>query len=88
MVILEALSYGTPIISFDIDGLEWLPENCALKVKSYDEKSLGEAIIKITKDSKLQRKMIKKGRKFVNNYSWQKSYENYLSYINQNLMVS
>ena len=85
LVILEALSYGTPIVTFDIDGLKWLPQSCALKVKPNDEKALGKAILKITRDSKLQIKMIKKGRELANNYSWEKSYENYLFYINQNI---
>ena len=85
LVILEALSYGTPIVTFDIEGLKWLPKSCALKVESNDEKAMGAAILKVTKDKKLQTKMIKKGKRLANNYSWEKSYENYLSYINQNI---
>jgi len=85
LVVVEALSYGAPIVTFDIEGLKWLPKSCALKVKPNDEKAMGGAILKLTKDKKLQKKMIKKGRKLANNYSWEKSYENYLSYINQNI---
>jgi len=87
LVVLEALSYGTPIITFDIEGLKWLPQRCALKVKSNNRKSLSEAILKMTKDSKLRDKMTKNGSEFVGNFSWDKSYENYLTFISQKLKI-
>lgn len=85
LVALEALSLGSPIVCFDIDGLRWLPSRCVLKVKAFDEKLLGKAIIKLIKDSNLGSKMSLEGIKLAKNYSWEKSYEHYLSFIKEKI---
>ena len=88
LVALEALSRGCPVVSFDIDGLKWIPSKCALKVQTFDVKLFGNAILKVIKDSNLRRRIGSEGIKLAKNYSWEKSYQSYLFYINQNLKLT
>lgn len=80
---LEALSYELPIVTFDIDGLGWLSDECAVKVNAFSEEEMSEAILKLLKSPSLRKKMRKAGRKFVGNYTWDKVYKKYLKFLNQ-----
>lgn len=72
IVALEAMSYGKPIVSFAISGLDWLSFGAALKVKPFDIKEFGNTLFKVLNDKKLQKKMSVIGRRAALKYSWEK----------------
>jgi glycosyltransferase involved in cell wall biosynthesis len=88
MVALEAMSYGKPIVTFAISGLDWLTYGCALQVKPFDIEKFGNTIYRILESKYLRNKMAKAGRKAVLQYSWEKvsdAYKNTFISILQSL---
>lgn len=71
LVALEAMSYGKPIVSFAIRGLDWLPKNCVIQVPPFDRKQFGEAMYQVLSDSSIWKKMAMAGQKIVKKYSWE-----------------
>jgi glycosyltransferase involved in cell wall biosynthesis len=67
---LEALSLGIPLITFNIEGLQWIPPKLAIKCKPFSVKSLAKNIHRLYKDSQLQRLLSIVGRKQFRNQSW------------------
>jgi len=88
MVALEALSYGLPIVCFDIPGLKWLPQNCRLKIKPFDIKALGKAILTILKDTTFRKKAEITGKKFVKKMDWDNVALKYRNYIQRVLKIN
>jgi glycosyltransferase involved in cell wall biosynthesis len=87
IVALEALAFGIPLITFDIDGLSWIPNNCRIKIKSFDIQALSKKIISLSNDKDMQKKLITNGKKFTQQYTWGKvaqKYQNYFNYILKN----
>lgn len=73
LVLLEAMSCGTPVIGAGTGGITTIIRNNenGLLVKERDEADLAHSIIKILSDNKLKQKLSKNGIKFVkDNYSW------------------
>lgn len=70
LVTLEAMSYGKPLVSFAIQGLDWMPYGCAVKVQPFDIKQYADAIQNILEDKSLQKKMSNLSYKASLRYSW------------------
>lgn len=73
LVLLEAMSCGTPVIGTNTGGIPSIIKNNqnGLLVKERDENGLAGGIIKILSDRKLSKKLSNNGIKFVrNSYSW------------------
>lgn len=73
IVVLEALSSKTPVISTDIVGVadDVIKTNSGIIIPPKDVKALKESIIKILKDPELQKNMGENGRKLVQQkYEW------------------
>lgn len=73
LVLLEAMSCGTPVIGTETGGIKFIIRNNknGLLVKERDENDLANGIIKILSDDKLRQKLSKNGIQFAkNNYSW------------------
>ncbi len=77
LVALEALSYGKPIVSFAIRGLDWLSSRCAKKVKPFDIQQFGEMMYTVLHNTKLQQKMSTAGISVSKQYNWEKIIEQY-----------
>ncbi len=82
IVALEALAHGVPLITFDIEGLSWIPKNCRIKIKPFDTKSLSKQIINLSKDKDMQKILTKNGKKFTQQYTWDTIAKKYISYFN------
>lgn len=81
---LEAITYGIPLICFDIQGMSWIPKHLSLRAKSFSTNSLASRINTLlsskTKRSNMSQLQIKESKK----YSWDKvamEYENFLTEI-------
>ncbi|MCK4525249.1 MAG: glycosyltransferase family 4 protein [Candidatus Andersenbacteria bacterium] len=70
--ILEAMSYGVPVICSNISSLAEVAGNTALLVDSHDIQDISNAIEKIICDENLRNEMIKKGFENVKKFSWKK----------------
>lgn len=81
LVALEAMSYGKPIVSFSIRGLDWLPAECVKKVTPFNSKELGESMYTILQNKRLQRNMSLAGKAIVKRYSWRNIVERYKEII-------
>ncbi|MBI2654824.1 glycosyltransferase family 4 protein [Candidatus Woesearchaeota archaeon] len=73
LVLLEAMSCGTPVIGTNTGGIPSIVKNnqTGILVNERNENELSNAITKIMSDRKLLQKLSTNGIKFVkNNYSW------------------
>lgn len=70
IVALEAMSYGKPLVSFAIQGLDWLPTDCAIKVKPFDIKQYAESMLILLTDHNLRKNMSLLAHKKSLEYSW------------------
>jgi phosphatidyl-myo-inositol alpha-mannosyltransferase len=70
LVALEALAYGSPVVSFNIEGLGWLPGTVSLKARKFNNKQLSEHILALSSDTKERRRLVRNIPKFINSYSW------------------
>ncbi|KKQ43536.1 MAG: hypothetical protein US60_C0001G0051 [Microgenomates group bacterium GW2011_GWC1_37_8] len=83
LVALETMSYGLPLVCFDINGLAWIPKNIAYKVDAFNVHKLNKAILEVLNDNRLRIKLGKSARKFAEKYNWVKIFKSYANYINQ-----
>lgn len=81
IVALESLSYGLPIVCFDIDGFKWLPRTVSQKASAFDERKFANAMVKMVKDTNLRNKMGERAKEFSRNYSWDGVSKKYLDFI-------
>ncbi|MAF50502.1 MAG: hypothetical protein CMH64_00250 [Nanoarchaeota archaeon] len=73
IVFLESISSGTPVIGSDVGGIsDIIKDNeTGLLVEQKNSEQIANAVGKILKDKKIGEKMVKKGKKYVEeNYSW------------------
>jgi glycosyltransferase involved in cell wall biosynthesis len=77
VVALEAFAHGKPIVCFAVTGLNWIPQDCAIKVKPFYTDAYGMAIDRIITDKKLNDSMGKAGKIEAKKYSWEKIVEKY-----------
>ncbi len=85
LVALETFSYAKTLVCFDIDGLKWIPESIAIKVKRVSSRSLSNALIKILKDDVKRASIGKRAYKFARNYDWNSVSEKYDEFISEEL---
>ncbi len=84
MVALEAMAFNVPVVSFDIEGLKWLPSRVSLKAKMFDTDDLSRKIFEINKDQILRKKLLKNSSLFIKNHTWEKiaeQYNNAIKYV-------
>ncbi|MCK4891106.1 MAG: glycosyltransferase family 4 protein [Candidatus Pacebacteria bacterium] len=70
--ILEAMSYGVPIICSDASSLPEIAGDAALLIDPDNIEEIAEAINKVFRDDDLKKKMIKTGFENVRRFSWEK----------------
>ncbi len=70
--VLEAMSYGVPVICSAVSSLPEVVGNAALLVDPNDPKAIAEAMNKVFSDNDLRERMIEKGFKNVKRFSWEK----------------
>lgn len=70
LVPLEFASMGKPLVCFDIKGLAWVPDTAAVKAKSFDADSLAGALLQVSKDAALYKKLSGNAVPFAKKYCW------------------
>jgi glycosyltransferase involved in cell wall biosynthesis len=71
--VVEAFSQGVPVVSSDAFSLKEIGEGAALFVKPLDPQDYVRKILRIIKNNKLRKTLIKKGLKRSRHFSWEKS---------------
>jgi len=70
LVAIEAMAVGVPLITFDIEGLRWIPRGARFTAKEMTIKNLAEAVLAGTKNSESTKKITRIARKFVEPMNW------------------
>jgi len=70
VVALEAASYGLPIVSFNIEGLSWIPNELCVKAPPFNTSELSKKITELAQNKKLRNRLKIKARKFAKGYDW------------------
>jgi glycosyltransferase involved in cell wall biosynthesis len=81
LVALEAMSHGAPLVCFAIEGLQWITEKTAIKVKPFDTAQLAKAIEKVVTNTKYSQNMIKAGNNYAKQFTWDSLAKQYDEYI-------
>jgi alpha-1,3-rhamnosyl/mannosyltransferase len=79
--ILEAMSSNCPVIASDIPVLRETAGNAALFAKVGDSDSFSQNIQKILLDKSLQKELIQKGKKQLDNFSWDKNVQTIINQV-------
>ncbi len=76
--ILEAFSYGAPVIASNNSSLAEITGEAGLLVDPNNPEEIAKAIEKIIKDDGLRNDLIKKGKERIKNFNWEKSARKHL----------
>jgi len=69
---LEAMACGCPVVSSNATCLPEIYDDAALYFNPLKTADIAQKIVKLVKDTKLRKNLIKKGHQQVKKYSWQK----------------
>lgn len=83
MVALEAMASGLPVVCFDIEGLKWIPNDCAVKVKPFNVEVLAEKLAQLSNNNSLTKTLTIQGKKYAQNYTWDNIAMQYSNYIEE-----
>ncbi len=72
MPVLEAMSYGVPVICSNMSSLPEISGDSALIVDPYSVENMAEALEKMSGDDKYRESMINKGFENIKRFSWKK----------------
>ena len=70
LVALETLSYGLPLLCFNITGLKWIPKTACCKVPAFNVQKLSQAITSLSTHPILRRSIGKKALLQAKKYNW------------------
>ena len=70
---LEAFACSCPVISSAVAGLGEVVGDAALVIDPYDVEGRGQAIEAVARDGELRRRLVAKGRRRLQRFSWKKS---------------
>lgn len=83
MVALEYLAYGKPIITFDIEGLNWIPQGSRITVPAFDTNEFAKAIQLLSTNAQVRNSMSPIGMKFATTHTWDTIADKYKTIIRQ-----
>ena len=70
IVALEAMASKSPLVISKIPGLDWIPNECAIRAKTFDAESFAEAIMNLVENPDLRESMGEAGYRVVQQYNW------------------
>jgi glycosyltransferase involved in cell wall biosynthesis len=80
---LEAMAFGCPVIASDIQSLKEICAEAAEYVNPYDVNNIRDKILKVLNDPLLREKLILKGHKNIERFSWSASANKVFNIINE-----
>jgi glycosyltransferase involved in cell wall biosynthesis len=88
LVMLEMMSYGIPVVAFDIPGIRWAPKDAVVHVPSFDTDKLAASIIKLITDDAFHRTLSQNARAFAETRNWDTVASDYEHYIDKVLAAN
>ncbi len=80
---MEAMSYGKPLVTYELEGLKWIPNKCAIKALPLNTDDYAVAMLKLLKNPLLRKKMSTHAVKFAKGFDWDILAEHYSKLINK-----
>lgn len=74
---LEAMTYGKPIVCFDLPQLGWISADCAVRVPPFDVAGMGQALQHLAADPVHRANLGRRGRSLSRDYDWDVLAERY-----------
>lgn len=71
--VLEAMSFGCPVVTSNNSALPEIAGNAALLVNPYDISSIADAVLRVLNDSKLREDLIRGGKIQANKFTWKRT---------------
>lgn len=87
LVALEALSTGTPLVTFDIEGLRWIPTSASLKAEPFETTAYARLLSNVVRDQGIRKALADAGRNFSKKYDWDNVAHQYAEAINHVLVL-
>jgi len=84
LVMLEMMSYGIPVVAFDIPGTAWVPKNALIRVPAFSVDALASSIMEVVQDQTLREAISKAARAYAKTRDWDavgKSYEQHIASV-------
>jgi glycosyltransferase involved in cell wall biosynthesis len=82
MVSLESLANKIPLVTFDIEGLKWLPATVRQKAKPFDIDNFADCILEVLENENLSENLKENGEWFSQKFNWEKVTEKYIQVAN------
>ncbi len=83
LVMLEMMSYGIPVVAFDIPGIEWVPKDTLVRVPRFDTDTLSEVVLGLIENSEMRRVIAEHAREYAMARDWSVVAGKYEQYITQ-----
>lgn len=76
---IEAMACGTPVVSSNLTSMPEICQDAVIYCNPYEINDIGNKIMQVLNDSKLQNKLIMKGLKRASEFRWEKSANDHLA---------
>src|SRR5882724_189666 len=83
LVALEALAHATPIVSFAIEGLSWIPQKTVKRVRPFAVNDFAKAMVQIVSHPEIAASQKKEGVAYAKQFTWDTIAALYTKYIDQ-----
>ncbi|MCX5388918.1 glycosyltransferase family 4 protein [Streptomyces sp. NBC_00094] len=79
LVALEGMSYGKPVLHFDLPALRWMRDGGDVAVPPFDVAALGERMDELARDEALRRGLGRRSALAAKHYTWDEMTGRYLA---------
>ncbi|MFB7588588.1 glycosyltransferase [Streptomyces sp. NPDC056169] len=79
LVALEGMSYGKPVLHFDLPALRWMRDGGEVTVPPFDVAALGERMGELARDATLRRDLGRRSALAAQHYTWDEMTGRYLA---------
>ncbi|MGO9971270.1 MAG: glycosyltransferase [Solirubrobacteraceae bacterium] len=84
---LEGMSYGKPVLHFDLPNLRWMRESGDVAVKAFDVDELASKMLQLAVDEQMRHQLGTKAGLAVQRFTWEHTTSSYLSLVHEVLDV-
>jgi glycosyltransferase involved in cell wall biosynthesis len=78
---LEAMTYGKPVVCFDLPQLEWISADCAMRVPPFDVHALSRAMYAMSTQADRRGALGRRAYALSSNYEWDAIGERYRNLV-------
>lgn len=78
---IEAMSYGKPVVHFDLPRLRWIPADCAVRVPDLDADALADGLRQLAESQEERTTRGRRARDKAEQYDWSVMVDRYRSVI-------